>query len=171
MSSKVGRFFYLAINFILGAFFLLEGAYSLLLPWSSFIRDKTIFFILNHHMILSVFGLGLVITGLSILIQSIVSSKRKYLYVQTGLYSIQIDETLIQQYLKTYWKERFPGYTIFSHLKIKKNAIYITADLPPIHQEEEMLLINQIKEDFADIFNRLLGYPHEIHLALSFDHH
>jgi hypothetical protein len=168
MNSKIGRFFYLLSSFILGAFFFLGGAYSLTLPWSSSLQNKTIDLILNHNLIFSLFGLGLILIGSSILTYAVLSSRRRYAYVRTGSHSVAVDKDLIQNYLETYWKEHFPDHSISSFITIKKNTIYIIADLPSVPAPEQKVFLDQVQHDFSDIFGRLLGYPHDVHLAASF---
>ncbi len=168
MSSKVSRFFYLSISFILGIFFLLGGTYATALSWSSFLRLKAIYFILENTLILSLFGLGLALIGFSILIYAIVNSRRRYISICISKHAVTIDETLIQQYLETYWKEHFPTHSVSSRLSIKKNALQIVVDLPFIPKDEQEKFLNHIHQDFMDIFGRLLGYPHKIYLTASF---
>jgi hypothetical protein len=168
MSFKLGRFFYLTISLVIGTFFLLLGAVSIALPWVTLLRDKIVQFILEGNLIFTLFGLGFFLIGLSILLYSLLSSKKQYVYLRTGNRSITLDEDLIQDYLETYWQERFPKHTIPSSFQIKKRAIHIKADFPFLPVLEQRAFLERIQHDFNDLFGRVLGYPHEIYLTASF---
>lgn len=168
MNSKIGRFCFLTISFILGAFFLLVGCYGILISLSSFLQAQLIDLIIDQTLILSLFGLGLALIGLSILIYAIFQSKRRYYDIRAGQALVTVDESLIQQYLQNYWHEQFPRHSVPSRLKIKKKAIHILADLPSLPQEEQKAFLDRVQKDFAAIFGHLLGYPHEVYLTASF---
>lgn len=168
MSSKIGRFFYLTISFVLGIFFLATGIYSVSLPWWTLLQNKTIQFIQENTLIFSLFGLGFILIGLSVLVYAILNSRRRYIYIRTGKHAITVNESLVHQYLETYWQEKFPTHHIPSHLTIKKEAIAIVVDFPFLPAPEQEDFLAQAKKDLQDIFGRLLGYPHDIQLAASF---
>lgn len=168
MSFKIGRFFYLTISFILGAFLLVVGFINLLLPWSFYLKDEIVRFVWEDNIFLPLFGLALILIGLSLLVYTIWNSKHRYLQIKTGPHSITLDENIIQNYLEAYWQELFPKHPVTSRFKIKKNSIQIVADLPSFPLSEQQKLIEKIGYDFSDIFGRLLGYGHEIDLIVNF---
>lgn len=168
MSFKLARFFYLASHLILGTFFLVIGIYGISLPWSPFLREATTQFIEENSLILSLFGLGLLLIGLSIMIHAILSSRRHYAYVKTGKHAILMDENLIEQYLEAYWKEHFPLLQIPFFLTIKKNSILIEADLPFMPDSEKQVFLEKINKDFSDIFGKVMGYMHEVDFIANF---
>ncbi len=168
MSFKFARFFSLTTSFILGAFFFILGVYSIVLTFSPFLRDATAAFIGENSLILSLFGLGLVLIGLSIFVNAILSSRRHYAYVQTGKHAVMMDESLIEQYLEAYWKKHFPLEQIPFFLTIKKQSLKIESDLPYMPEPERIVFLEKVHKDFADIFGKLLGYPHPINFIANF---
>lgn len=168
MNFRVGRFFYLTISFIIGAFFLAIGIINLVLPWSTRMKDEIVRFIWEDTLILPLFGLGLISIGLSIIIYTFISSRHRYLHIKTGSRSVVVDENVIQNYLEAYWQEQFPNSHIPSHFKVKKDSIQIVADLPYLPQPEQKDFLERVSHDFKDIFGRLLGYHQEIQLIASF---
>jgi hypothetical protein len=168
MSFKFTRFFYLAANFILGAFFFVMGLYSIALSWSPSLKDMTKRFIEENSLILSLFGLGLLLIGLSVIINAIFSSRRHYAYIKTGKHAVLMDESLIEQYLNAYWKEHFPLTQIPFFLTIKKHSIQIEADLPYMAEPEKQIFLERINKDFSDIFGKVMGYPNEVHFIANF---
>jgi hypothetical protein len=168
MNFKLGRFFTLATNFIIGSFFFIFGAFSLALPWSSYLQTATTVFILGHTLILSLFGLGFVLIGLSIVIYTLSKTRHRYVQIRTGNLGIMIDENIVHQYLEAYWQKYFPQSNVPFNLNLKKHSLQIIADLPPLPLSEQKAFLEQVKQDFGDLFGRVLGYPYDVHFIASF---
>lgn len=169
MSFKLGRFFYLIISFITGSFFFIIGGFSIILPWSPYLQRETTRLITENTLILSLFGMGFTLIGLSIVIYTILATRHHYVIVRTGNLSVAVDEAVVQQYLDTYWQEQFPESHISFHIKFKKHALQVTADLPALPLEEQRIFLEKVKHDFSNIFGRLIGYPHDVHLVANFE--
>src|SRR5262245_51155078 len=112
MSFKLGRFCYLAVSFIIGSFFFIVGAFSIILPWSPFLQNLTTQFILENSLVLSLFGLGFALIGLSIVIYTLLKTRHRYVDIKTGTKSVVLDENVIHQYLESYWEKHFPKLQI-----------------------------------------------------------
>jgi len=144
------------------------GLVAVLLPWSPLVRADIIQFILEDSIAIFLFGFVFIVVGLAIVISILLSTRRSYYRLKGGVQSVLIDEHVIQDYLDTYWKELFPKTTIPNRLQIKKNKIYLSADLPYIPQEEQKVVLERIRNDLTDIFSSFLGYQEPFHLAASF---
>lgn len=168
MNFKVGRFLYLAISFLLGLFFLIVGGIGIALPWSDILQIELVQFIYEDKLILPLFGFGLALIGVSLIMYTWWTTKRHYVLIRSGDHAITLNENVIRHYLNSYWEEQFPKHHIPSDLKIKKNAIQIQADFPFLPYSEQKDFLKKIQEDFNDIFGRVLGYPYEIQLIASF---
>lgn len=168
MNFKLGRFFYLVISVILGAFFFIFGAFSLVLPWSTFLQTAATRFIVEKTLMLSLFGLGFVLVGLSIVIYAVLHTRHRYIHIHTGAKATTLDENVIYTYVESYWKEHFPHSHVSFDLTLKKYSIQIVADLPPLSLAEQKSFLEQVKHDFGDLFERVLGYPYDVHLIASF---
>ncbi len=168
MNFKLGRFFYLAISFILGAFFFIFGAFGIILPWSPFLQTVTIQLIIENTLMLSLFGLGFVLIGISIVIYALLNSRHRYIHIRTGGQAITLDENIIQQYVEAYWQGHFPNIHVPFHLTFKRHSIQIVADLPALPLSEQKIFLVRLKHDFSDLFGRILGYPYDVHLIASF---
>ena len=168
MNFKFGRFFYKAINYIIGTFFSILGIFNLILPWSSFLQKSLTKFIMGNTLLLSFFGLAFLLMGIAIFAYTFFRARPRYLHVQTGPQAVSIDEKLVHQYLDIYWKEHFPTSSIPFNLHIKKRALHIYADLPALPLSEQKMFLEGVKHDFSDLFQHVLGYPYDIHLFASF---
>lgn len=168
MSFKLGRFLHLAISFIIGSFFFILGAFAVILPWSPYLQNVTIQFILENTLVLSLFGFGFALIGLSIIIHTLLKTRHRYIQIRTGDLGVILDENIIHQYLETYWQKLFPTTQIPFRLNFKKHSLQIIVDLPSLPHMEQKSLLEQIKQDFSDLFGRTLGYPYDVHLIASF---
>ena len=169
MNFKLGRFFHLAISFIIGSFFFIIGAFSIILPWSSFLQTVSTQFILENSLILSLFGIGFAVIGLSIVIYALLNTRHHYVDIKIGPNAIALDENVIHQYLETYWQEHFPKTHIPFNLTFKKHSLQIIVDLPSLPLSEQKEFLEHVKHDFTDLFGRLLGYPYDVDLIASFE--
>lgn len=168
MSFRFGRFFYLTISWIVGAFFFLIGLFGIILPWSDYLQRAATELVLHHTLMLSLFGLGFTLIGLSVVTYAILNAGKRYAFVRTGNRAVVLDEALIEQYLEKYWKETFPHHQIPFYITIRKRSIQIVADLPATPEADQDRFLSKIQEDFADIFGRMLGYPNEVHFIAHF---
>lgn len=168
MIFNMFNLFYYLIVFVIAIFFIILGVIGIILPWSTGLRTEIIEFILANSIAISLFGFGFVVLGGTIVLNLIVNSKRKYYHMHVGSHLVTIDETIIQRYLQTYWEKLFPTQEVLMRLVIKKDKIKITADLPHATPEEQSEYKQRIKQDLREIFTKVLGYPHEFMLSLSF---
>jgi hypothetical protein len=141
---------------------------AILLPWSPAIRTELVSFLLENSLAISLFGFCFLTIGLSLTINLFLNAKRKTYYFKLDENTYIVNESIIRHYLQDYFLQRFPSHPIPSRFVIKKNKIKIAADLPFIAKEDQSLLTSTIKQDLHQIFNKVLGYPHECLLTLTF---
>lgn len=168
MFSFWSNFLYYLVTLIIAAFFILLGILGIMLPWSTHIRDDFIEFILINGTTISLLGFASVVIGSTMLFQLWIGMRRHYYYIRVGGRSVAVDEAIIQHYIDAYWKQVFPNEEIPSRLVLKKNKIKIVADLPKMDTTARKELLQRIQEEIQEILVRVLGYPHEFILSLSF---
>lgn len=168
MNFKFGRILYIAINLIIGSFFLFIGTYCIVLPLFPFLQSAAVLLILEHTLILSLFGLGFALIGFSIITYAYLNSRRTQVMIRTGKLGVQIDQNIIYQYLDAYWQKEFPGAHVAFQVKVKKRSLKILADLPSLPLNEQKMILEKIKCDFIELFGGVLGYPYEIDIIASF---
>ncbi len=162
------NFLYFSISFVTALFFVMLGVIGLMIPWSSKVRGDIVQFILEDSFLIFLFGFGLVLIGIAIVVYVVISMKRQYFVIKSKNYSVIVNESVIQDYLETYWKELFPENDVPNQVVFVKNKIHITADLPYISFENQESLLKRIENDLAEIFLRLLGYREEYLISISF---
>lgn len=168
MSFKLSRFVVLANSFIMGSFFFILGAFSIILPWSPYLQKVTTQFILENTLILSLFGFGFALIGISIIIYAILKTRHRYVQIRTGNLSVILDENVIHQYLEAYWQKHFPETQVPFQISFKQRSLQIIADLPPLARMEQKAFLEQVKQDFSELFGQVLGYPYDVHLTANF---
>lgn len=168
MNFNFTRFFYLSSRLITGCFIFTLGILTLLLPWSTTVKMGLIHFIETQNLILSFFGLGFILIALSIIFYTVVCSRRSTIHLLIKNQPVDIEISVVEQYMEQYWQKRFPEDLIHSVIQLKKKEILITVDLPTTADHDQDILLNEIQNDFKTLFSDLIGYPHTIHLIASF---
>lgn len=153
---------------VIGIFFLILGIFGTVIPWSPSMKEITANFFLENTLILFLFGLGFLLIGLSLLIYTFINLRHRYIHIKTGNHALLLDEAIVQHYLETYWKKHFPDTHVPFQIAVKKNSLQITAELPSMPLTDQKQFLEQVKEDFSDIFGNILGYPHDVNLFASF---
>lgn len=140
----------------------------MLIPWSSTIRTNLVSFILEDHLTIFLFGLAIFVTGFAIAAYILLGTRQRYYHLKSDQNPIIVDESIIEFYVNSYWKQLFPDREIPSRLTLQKNKISVTADLPYLPSDQQKPLLNRIKNDLDDTFTKLLGHRPEFSLFASF---
>lgn len=151
-----------------GTFLFILGIFGIVLPWLPKIKKAIARFFLEDTVILTLFGLGFALIGFSVIFYAFFNMRRSYIFIRTGSHSIAVDAELVRQYLEIYWQKNFPDAQVPFEITLKKHVVRIVAELPSLPISGQKLLLEKVKEDFGNLFERLLGYTHEIHLYASF---
>lgn len=154
--------------FLIGLFFFVLGTFTTILSWSTSLQQRTFQFILEETFAVIVLGLGVALIGIAMIYYVLGLVRRHSFYLWTGPLSVAVDDTVMYQYLEDYWQRRFPEDKIPFQVTFKKYACRVAAELPAIPRVEQKPLVNQIKEDFRDLFGRKIGYPYDVQIAAYF---
>lgn len=168
MSFKIGHFFCLLSRLLIGLLILAAGVFILALPESESLREKVIQFMSQGREILFAVGGILTFLGLFMIYSILRRFKRRQAYIRVGDRSVMVDESLIAQYLNTYWEARYPNQKIPFSFAIKKKVIRVNADLPYISKEEQAAFLEGTAKDLQEMFGRLIGTPHDVEFVASF---
>lgn len=164
----MNHLFYSFINILNAFFFMLIGIVGILIPWSIHVRTLLTRFIFEDYLAISLFGFVFFIIGVAMLINLLLNMKRRHYKIHSLKGTLTIDEAVIQEYLKTYWKQLFPDRDIPCHLQLKQNQIHIAVELPYLPLQKQKALLEGIRKDLTDIFAKILGYREEFFLLASF---
>ncbi|CRX38068.1 hypothetical protein [Estrella lausannensis] len=157
------------LTFINGLFFLLCGLITLITAWSPRVRDSLFEFAAKYDLLLSIFGLLLILIGALILAYSLLFAKRRYYYIRSGPQEILVSEDIAREYVTKYFHKLFGVEDLPCDLKISRNKIHITANLPYIPEDEQYELTQKIDAELRDLLSYKLGYKTQYFLSISFE--
>lgn len=165
----MNHFLYALITLIISLFFILLGVICVLIPWSDSIQSSVIQFLQHNMLPLFLFGVSVIVIGVALASSILFSSRKRYYRIQSTAHPITLSETVIRDYLYTYWKKLFPQHEIPCHVIMKKKKIQVIADLPFIPILEQKSLLEKIEKDLVDMFRDILGYREELDISISFE--
>ena len=159
---------YTLLSFILSLFFMAVGASALTIAFSTYARSETITFLLENTNLIILFGLLFIAIGIISFFYLVQSSKRKYYTLKSQKLEIDVSESVIVKYLKSYFRELYPYNDIPCQVELKKRRAEVTADLPFVPVAEQKDLLKKIEEDLTSIFRDQIGYRNELKVSISF---
>lgn len=163
------HFLYSFVVFIVALFFILLGLFGIMIQASHQIRSEVISFILEDSFLLSLFGIASILIGVAIVFHLAAGFRKRYIKIKSkNQQAFYLDENIFQDCMKGYWKQLFPSQDIPNHVVLKKNKVFITADLPFVPAAEQKALLTRIDNDLKDLFSRFLGYRQEYVISISF---
>lgn len=159
---------YTFLSFILSLFFVAVGVCALAFAVSPFARTETITFLLENTNLIVLFGILFIAIGIISFFYLIQSTKRKYFTLKSQKLEIEVSESVIHKYLKSYFRELYPYNDIPCQVELKKRRAEVTADLPFVPINEQRELLKKIEEDLTSIFRDQIGYRNELKVSISF---
>ena len=159
--------FHSAMNFLIACFFVLFGLLAFILPWVAVLRRSFVELLVGNPLTMAVIGIGFIAVG-AVMLVSICGKQREYYHVKTGDRAVMIADTLLDDYLNSYWEQRFPDQEFVSKVTVKNNRVHITADLPPLPFEEQRPFLKRSEDDIAQLLAEKTGYQHGFSLSISF---
>lgn len=162
------NFLYSLISLFIALFFILLGFIGIILSWSSNMQSLAISLILEHSVLIFLFGFSFLAIGIATAVNIILNTRRHYYHFKVSGQNVSVDTTLIQNYLQRYFKELFPDVDVPYQLQVKKNKLHITVDLPYVAQSEQEVLLERIRTELRELFSNFLGYRNQFQLSASF---
>lgn len=162
------NFLYSLISLFIALFFILLGIIGIILPWSSSMQSLAVSLILENSLLIFLFGLSFLAIGIATVVNILLNARRRYYHFKVSGQTVSVDTTLIQSYLQKYFKELFPNIDVPFQLEVKKNKLFITADLPYVAKNDQDALLERMRTELRELLSDFLGYKHQFHLSASF---
>lgn len=156
------------MSVLVALFFILFGVICLIFPWSEAMKSAVMDFIQHSSIAIAWMGLVVLTIGVVRLIYVALGMKPAYYRVKTDAKAIWIDEAIIQEYADNYWRSQFPAGTVANRVAVKKNKIFLSADLPYVPSQEQKAMLHKFQKDLADLLSLILGYKHSFTLSVTF---
>lgn len=165
---RISYLFLSLINLLFGVLLIVLGIFILMIPRAPHFQANTVAFLTEQSFLLSIFGIGLGVIGIFLLIGIYAVNRRNSYYLTMGSNLLTVNESIIKKYLSTYWKALFPNDEPHCEVAIRDNHIYLTAVLPYVSFEEQKKLLERIESDLQKLLARMFDYRGEFYLSLSF---
>lgn len=160
--------FYAIVSTILSVFFLGLGIFGIFFSISSKVRTDMLQLFLEYSSTIALFGIGFIVIGLLIAVNLFLTARKRYYHIRSGPRQVLLDETLFKDYLEDYLQKVFPNYSVSHQLVLKKNRMYIKANLPAMPSEQQSILVERMRSDIEEQFSKVLGYRGEFILSAHF---
>lgn len=159
---------YTLLSLILSFFFVAVGVSALTISFSAYARSELITFLLENTNLIILFGLLFIAIGIISFFYLIQSTKRKYYTLKSQQLEIDVSESVMLKYLKSYFRELYPYNDVPCQIELKKRRAEVTADLPFVPLADQKDLLKRIEEDLTSIFRDQIGYRNELKVSISF---
>ncbi len=166
---NLSKLLYSFTTLIVGVFFVLLGTIGVLTLWFQQVQEEVVRFIQQNTLFISLFSLSILLIGVGIIVQVILSTRHQHYKILGGKNLATVDEDVLQGYLDSYWKELFPKKGVPNRVYLKNNRIYISADLPYFPSEEQKTLLTKVDKDISKVLGTIFGYNQEFSLQISFN--
>ncbi len=112
-------------------------------------------------------GLGFVFSGLALFVGFYLINRKKYLELRLKCGKMSIDEAIVRDYVKFYWKETFPKEENLIDVVVKNpHSVQIYTVLPKLPDDEKETLLGRIQSELGVLLARKLGYEEEFTLTI-----
>lgn len=107
-------------------------------------------------------GFGCLIVGIGLLFGFYALNQGSTYQLQIGAHVAQIEEAIIQEYVKKFWAEELPTRTISCDVVIHRDQkIEIIAEMPAMSTEQHIELSEKVEQKLAKLLKRKLGYKRD----------
>ena len=161
---RAGNILFSAVHFFVIFFILTVGVLFLTLPYTEHLRILLINSLLNNHAFYQTLGYVLIGGGALLLIGLYMMNRRRFFQIEMQASKIEVDESLIQEVVANYWKERFSDHESNAAVIVKgKQSIEIMATLP---EEKEEDFFEEVQKELGSLLARQFGYQKPFVLTL-----
>ena len=99
---------------------------------------------------------------------AILQNRRHYYHIRMGDRAVQVDESVIRGYLEEYWQSLFSDQEVINKVRIRREKIHVTSDLPYIPFDQQKEILQRIDTDLSEVFSKVLDYRKEFWFTASF---
>lgn len=164
---RFGNLLFSIVHLMISLFVLFFGALLVGLYYAEGLRAFLANLLYDKPLIFFSIGCFLVFFGVIMLIGFYFMNRRKYYQLKMETSKTSIDQSIIKEYVETYWKEVFPNYR--GHIEVvihPKQKLELITEMPARAGDDETLLA-RIQNELGVLLARKLGYEKEFILTIS----
>lgn len=151
----------------LTALLITAGTALFLMPYIPMFSKKIILLLDSNALFLSRIGLSFIFLGLLFAVCIYLFSKRRYLLIKMGGFSIQ--DSVINEIVKDSIQNLFPSQNFVCDVFVrKKSKVEILADLPYVSFEKQESILKDIESKVKNSLAKICGFDREFLLNVSF---
>lgn len=165
---RTGHLLFSAVHLFMVLLILAFGVFFLVLQGSSVMRLRLEELLVGQGAFFTNIGVALLIIGGLLLFGLYQLNRQHYLTLKMSGSKVLIDEAIVRDYLRQYWKETFPHQEISSEVVMHlPQKLEIIVDLPQMKEEEKEHLLSRMENELGVLLARKLGYEKEFFLTIN----
>jgi len=165
---RLGNILFSAVHFFVTLLVMSLGGLCLALPYAETFRFHLTHYIYEKPELFLIIGGVTLSFGALLFIGFYLLNRRRFLTVKMEPAATLVDETIVQDYVQEYWKERHPAEETPVDVVVQKGEVLeIIVPAPKDWEGEVEEHLLNLQNDLGDRLSRRLGYYREFYLTLS----
>lgn len=165
---RTSNILFSVVHLFVVLFILAAGIFFIMLPSLLSFRVNLASLLTESPSYFIKLGIAFSAFGLLLLVGFYMLNRKKYLVLKMDCGKTLIDEAIIKDYLKNYWKEVFPGQEVQSDVILHfPQKLEIIAQFPKMDGKIKDALLIRVQNELGVILARKLGYEREFLLTIS----
>ncbi|MCI5052541.1 MAG: hypothetical protein MRY21_05330 [Simkaniaceae bacterium] len=141
------------------------GLLCIEVPHSPNVRELVLGLLTESQWVFTAFGYGLLGFGTLLLVGFFMMNRRRYYTIQMEHNRLRVDESIIKDYVRDYWKAQFQRPDDILDVRVgAKQQLEVIAHLPKV--EEQAKLLERIENELGVLLARRLGYEKDFLLTI-----
>lgn len=162
---KSGNILFSAVHFFVIFFILTVGVLFVVLPYADHFRILLINSLLSDLPLYQILGYAMIAASLLLFIGLYMLNRRRFFQIEMEASLVEVDKGLIQEMVRGYWKELFPGKETSVDIVISgKQSLEVVASLP---EEREEDFFEQVQKELGSLLARQFGYQKPFTITLA----
>lgn len=162
---RTSNILFSAVHFFVIFFILTVGVLFVVLPYADHFRVLLINSLLSDLPLYQILGYAMIGASLLLFIGLYILNRRRFFQIEMGASLVEVDKGLIQDMVRGYWKELFPGKDTSVDIVISgKQSLEVVASLP---EEREEDFFEQVQRELGSLLARQFGYQKPFTVTLA----
>ncbi len=164
---KTGNLLFSAVQFVFAMLIILLGIFFIGLQHALHLRYAIADFFSQTIVCFSFIGYLILACGILLLFGFYAMHRGMYYNIRMGRNEVFVDPSVIQRYVREYWKTIFPDYDLSIEVGLNKDQkIEMFVELPLLSAEKQQALLEKAENELSQILQKHLGYRREFTLSV-----
>jgi hypothetical protein len=164
---KTGNLLFSAVQFVFVMLIILLGFFFIGLQHAPYLRYVIADFFSQRAACFSLVGYLILACGILLLFGFYAMYRGVYYRIKMGRNEVFVDPSVIQRYVREYWKTIFPDHDLSMEVGLNKDQkIEMFVELPLLSSEKQQALLEKAENELSQILQKHLGYRREFTLSI-----